>query len=111
MTQLVLDLRDLVTPDYEPEATLAEKFAAFHEANPHVAEALEALTKQWFAAGHRRASMDAVMHRLRWESGLQTRGDVYRLNNSWAAFYSRLILDRHPEWAGRIQTRRSAADR
>jgi hypothetical protein len=35
---------------------------------------------------------------------------VYRLNNSWSAFYSRVLLDRRPEWTGRIQTRRSMAD-
>lgn len=108
--QLALDLSPLTTPEYDAGASLADRFAAFHASNPHVAVAIEALTEQWFAAGHKRASMDAVMHRLRWESGLQTHGDVYRLNNSWAAFYSRLMLERHPEWTGRIQTRKACAD-
>jgi len=108
--QLALDLSPLTEPDYSPTATLAERFAEFHRCNPHVADALESLAEQWFAAGHGRASMDAMMHRLRWESGIQTRGDVYRLNNSWTAFYSRLLLDRRPEWTGRIATRRSLAD-
>jgi hypothetical protein len=105
-----LELFPIVEPTYDEEMSLPDRFAAFHEHNPHVADALEHLTEQWFAAGHKRASMDAVMHRLRWESGIQTHGDVYRLNNSWSAFYSRVLLDRRPEWTGRIQTRRSMAD-
>lgn len=39
--QLALPLGDLITPDYEPEATLADRFEAFHAANPHVADALQ----------------------------------------------------------------------
>ena len=108
--QLELDLAELVVPDYTPEMTLAERFAEFNSRNPHVADALEALAEQWLAAGHKRASMDALMHRLRWESGIQTHGDVYQLNNSWCAFYVRLLIERRPEWAEAFQTRRSQAD-
>ena len=110
MSAAQLELFPIVEPTYAPEATLAERFAAFHAQNPHVADALEVLAGQWLAAGHKRASMDALMHRLRWESGIQTRGDVWRLNNSWTAFYVRLLIERRPEWAEAFQTRRSQAD-
>ena len=44
MTQLALDLPAITQPDYAPELSLAERFALFHESNPHVADALEALS-------------------------------------------------------------------
>jgi hypothetical protein len=109
MTQLALTFPDLITPEYEPEMTLADRFAAFHASNPHVADALEHLAAQWLAR-HERVGMKALFERLRWESGIRTEGSAYVLNNSWTAFYSRLLLDRRPEWAGRITTRRALAD-
>lgn len=103
-TQLSLVLPDLVTPDYSPELTLAQRFEAFHGANPHVAHALEALAGQWMHRNER-ASIAALFERLRWESGIQTHGDAYRLNNSYRAFYVRLLIDRRPEWADAFETR------
>jgi hypothetical protein len=110
MTQLALEFPDLVTPDYEPEMTLADKFAAFHAANPHVADALEHLAEEWFAAGNQRIGVKALFERLRWEAGVRTAAsDGYVLNNNHTAFYGRLLLDRHPEWAGRIAVREQRA--
>lgn len=108
-TQLELTFADLVTPDYEPEATLAERFQTFHESNPHVADALEALAAQWLAR-HERVGMKALWERLRWESGIRTDGKPYALNNNWPSFYARLLIARRPEWVDRIQTRKACAD-
>ena len=110
MTQLALDLSPIIEPDYTPGLTLAERFTVFHEANPHVARALEALAAQWLAAGHSKVGMKALVERLRWEAGIATQGSEYRINNSHVAFYARLLLDRRPEWAGAIETRRALAD-
>lgn len=104
MTQLALDLQPLITPDHEPESSIQDRFDAFHDANPHVANALEALADQWLA-NHPRVGMKALFERLRWESGIQTRGDVWRLNNSFTALYGRLLIQRRPEWADAINTR------
>ena len=107
--QLTLPLAPLVEPDYTPELTIAERFAAFHAANPHVADALEALAAEWLAH-HRKVGVKALVERLRWESGIQTHGDAYRINNVFTAHYARLLIDRRPEWADRIETRALRAD-
>jgi hypothetical protein len=103
-TQLSLVLPELVAPDYSPELTLSERFALFHEQNPHVAHALEVLAGQWLARNDR-ASIAALFERLRWESGIATEGDAYRLNNSYRAFYVRLLIERRPEWANKFEVR------
>ena len=107
---LALDLSPLTEPDYTPTMSLADRFAAFHEQNPHVADALEALADQWLATGHSKVGMKALAERVRWESGIQTTGEPWRINNSHVAFYARLLIERRPEWADAIETRRAQAD-
>jgi hypothetical protein len=107
---LELDLRDLVTPEYSEVMSLADRFAAFHSSNPHVADALERLAEQWLAAGNSKVGMKSLVERLRWESGIQTTGSAWRINNSHVSFYSRLLIERRPEWADRIETRKALAD-
>jgi len=98
------DLLPLSEPAYAKGLSWAERFEIFHAANPHVAKALEALAGQWLQR-HKRASVKALFERLRWESGLQTHGEAYRLNNSFTAFYARLLIERRPEWADAFEIR------
>lgn len=105
MTDTLFDLAPLTEPDYAPDLTITERFDAFHEANPHVADALETLAEQWFAAGRPKVGVKALVERLRWEAGIQTVGDPYRINNVFTAHYARLLIARRPEWADRIETR------
>lgn len=109
MTAEQLTLAEITVPDYAEHLTLAERFAEFHRVNPHVADALEALAEQWLAR-HRRVGMKALVERLRWETGIRTEGGAWRINNSHVAFYARLLIDRRPEWADCIETRRAQAD-
>lgn len=104
----LFDLAPIVTPDYAPHLTLAEQFQAFHEQNPHVADALETLAAQWLAR-HDHVGMKALYERLRWETGIRTEGDVWRLNNNHTAFYARLLIERRPEWAEAFRLREQKA--
>ena len=105
-----LELFPIVEPTYDEEMSLRDRFDAFNAQNPHVADALEILAAQWLAAGNRKVGMKALVERLRWESGIRTQGDGYVLNNSYTAFYARLLIARRPEWADAISTRRAMAD-
>lgn len=107
--QLALEFPDLITPDYEPQMSLADRFAAFHAANPRVADVLESLAEQWLAR-HDKVGMKSLAEQVRWSSGMHTTGEPWRINNSHVAFYARLLLTRRPEWTGRIETRRALAD-
>lgn len=111
MTQLALELPGITTPAYEPTMTLAERFQLWHRTNPHVADLLERLAEQWFAAGNVKCSAKALTERARWEGGLVTQGDTWKINNSFVAFYARLLVERRPEWSGRFEfrTQRAAA--
>lgn len=110
MTQLALNLSPLTEPDYSPDLTIAERFSLFHAENPHVADALEVLAEQWLAT-HSHVGMKALLERLRWESGIQTAGDAYRLNNNYTAHYARLLIERRPEWSEAFALRTCRTER
>ena len=102
--QLALTLSPLVEPDYTPDLTIGQRFELFNRANPHVADALESLAAQWLAR-HAHVGMKALYERLRWESGIRTDGNPYRLNNDFTALYSRLLIERRPEWSEAFRLR------
>jgi hypothetical protein len=103
--QLTFDLSEIVVPDYAPDLTIAERFDAWHSANPWVYDALVSLVRDWLAAGHERVGIKQMFEVLRWSYGRSTVGDTFKCNNDFTSRYARLILMRHPEWAGAIEVR------
>ena len=91
----------------ERPLTLAERFEAFHAANPHVLVEFESLCEQVIATGRRKIGAKTLAEVLRWRYWLTTDDPTshYRLNNNHTAFYARLILERHPEWDGLFELR------
>jgi hypothetical protein len=103
----LLDLLDVKSP--------AQKFLEFHRDNPHVYRCIEdAIERALEANGGRviRTSIDYFVHYARWHGVTITTtadGD-FKIANQFTPFYSRLLLERHPEWAGLFETRKSVAD-
>lgn len=88
----------VVTPDAMPEATIQERFEAFHAANPWVLTFLEGRTREWLASGRSRLGIGMLTELLRWEYGRQTTGDVFKISNDYRSRYVRLMIQRNPEW-------------
>lgn len=76
---------------YDACETIADKFEAFHRANPHVLTALFGAAEAMRAAGLKRWNIKGAFETLRFHAALQTRGDNYKLNNYYTAYYSRLM--------------------
>lgn len=104
MTQLALDLSPLVTPDYEPDATIQERYEAWIAANSWVLEAMEKLVARWLCSGHARVGMKQMWEVVRWQYG-ETTGSTFKANNDFTSRVARDLLARHPEWADAIETR------
>lgn len=100
--QPLFDVAPLVRPT---GATIQERFESFHSQNPWVAVALERLAREWLNHGHSRVGAKMLIERLRWEYGVRTRGDAFRLNNTLTSRYVRLLIQRNPEWADAFETR------
>ncbi len=107
--QLGLFDAPIVQPPMIRGATLAERFEAFHRLNPHVYAAIERQALRLVAQGERRIGVKAIAEDLR-RGRLATTGDDWRINNSWPAFYARMLIAKHPQLDGIIEMRRSLAD-
>ena len=95
MTTL-LDLIDVIMP---PAATPQEKFERFHSANPIVYLKLQELTEQMVERGRQRIGIGMLFEVLRWNFYLRADPEEdFKLDNNYRAFYSRLLMERHPEW-------------
>lgn len=99
-------------PEMVHTATLRERFESFHALNPRVYEALEGMAAMMVARGRKRISVKMCVEVLRWNYYLQTTDPTspYKVNNSFAAFYARLMLRRHPGWDGLFELRSSEGD-
>ena len=86
------------------DATIQQRFEAFHEANPHVYSRLLLMTRNLHRLGRERVGIATLYEALRYET-LTTTGDHYRLNNSFRSHYARLIMETHPDLAGMFLTR------
>lgn len=108
--QALLPFGPLVRPRLPKGASIADRFAAFHAANPHVYDGLRVLALDLLRAGVRRFGVGLLYERLRWERAIRTGGDTFTLNNDFRALYARLLVDDVPSLAGalRMRQRRTA---
>ena len=50
------------------------------------------------------------MHRVRWETGIETKGDEYKVNNNYISAYARMFERVYPEHQGFFRKRSSKYD-
>jgi hypothetical protein len=101
----LFDLQPTVTPKYAKEATIQERFEAFHTQNPQVYQALRQISLQMRGRGVQHFGMKALFELLRFDFAMQTRGEDYKLCNSYTSRYARLLMEQEPELQGFFSTR------
>lgn len=102
-----VDWQPVTQPENAGE-TIDEQFQAFHRANPHIYRILRALAMDYRRAGHDHCGIKMLYEVLRYQSGIYTRGDAYKLNNNYTSRYARLLMKQEPELAGFFETRELA---
>lgn len=91
--------------------TLAEKFEEFHNENPHVYRALVKLARRWVRqTGTRKLAIKTLYERARWEIVITTNDADFKMNNSYTAFYARLIMAQERDLRRIFDLRASEAD-
>lgn len=104
------DLFEYAAGRRRPQSNLERDFEEFHRAKPGVYRLFDRFTREVIVAGFRRYSADAIMHRVRWHTHIET-GDVeFKLNNNYVAYYARLWMRDNPRYAGFFETRRVKGD-
>lgn len=87
------------------KSQLEEKFQEFHAKNPHVYDNLVRLAEDLKARGHRKIGIQMLFEVIRWQSMLKTTDKDFKLNNNYAAYYARLIMDRNVHLDGFFEIR------
>lgn len=96
-------------PDDEG-ASIQAQFEEFHRLNPWVLRALEALTTDYLKRGATRVGIGMLFEVLRWRYVAATEGDEFRLNNNYRSRYTRLLIERHPDWEHLFEVRALRTD-
>lgn len=86
---------------------VVEKFFTFHNENPKIYDLFEKFAYQLRAAGREYYGAKSIIERIRWHTGVETKGDDFRINNNHAPCYARLLMIRKPEFLGFLKTRKS----
>jgi hypothetical protein len=89
-----------------PANPIEARFWEFHDENPRVYRLFDRFTRQAIARGHDHLSADMVMHRIRWESAVETTDGEFKVNNNYSAYYGRLWMRENPGFAGFFRTRK-----
>ena len=92
----------------EPEATMDDRFRAFHEANPHIYDNLRRLALDLVANGRSHYGIGSLFEVLRWHYELSTDSD-FKLNNNYRACYARLLMQEEPRLSGFFRCRKRKA--
>lgn len=88
----------------------ADRFRDYHEANPEIYRQLRRFALEARAAGAQRLSINLLFERLRWFTTVEAKGDPFKVNNTFRAWYARLLMQNEPDLAGVFETRKAEAD-
>lgn len=90
-----------------PVTELERRFADFHRSNPGIYAEIERKALQLANVGERkRIGIAEIVEDIRYDYRATSKGDAFKINNSWRAFYSRLLLHRNSSLASLIGVRK-----
>jgi len=89
----------------KPKTELFQNFRKFHLDNPKVYELFKKFAFEVIRKGHKNFSADAIMHRVRWETNIETTDQEFKICNDHIAYYSRLFMAEYPQCDGFFRTK------
>lgn len=90
-----------------PGQSIEAQFLAFHEANPHVYNALRELALDMRRRGSPKIGMKMLFEVLRWQYFMTTEdaNSDFKINNNYAPYYARILMDNEPQLVGAFEVR------
>ncbi len=89
---------------------LAEKFETFDRENPKVWELFDRYAHELLEKGITHWSADNILHKIRFETAIETNDPNYKINNNYSAFYARKFVRIYPIHKDFFEFRKSKAD-
>ncbi len=90
--------------------TLKEKFELYHKENPYIYHQFRYYTLRVIQSGFKNFGSQMIIEKIRWETGVVSKNSDFKINNDYAAFYSRMFMLEYPNYEGYFRLRRSIAD-
>lgn len=87
------------------QGKIYNRFMKFHEANPEVYRIFSRITEEAKRRGFQHIGAQFVGEVIRWETGVQTTGDVFKMCNDYLAYYARMLMEDHEEYKGFFRLR------
>jgi len=86
---------------------LQKEFESFHTNNPHVYVLFKKYTFEAINRGFQHYSSDAVLHRIRWHTSVETDDpEGFKINNNHTAYYARMFMAEFPRYTGFFRNRK-----
>lgn len=82
------------------------EFVKFAGDNPHVRVLFERFAMEGIMSGRDNFGARMVWERIRWYTDIETTDLIFKVNNNFIAYYSRLFMIEHPEHGSFFRTRR-----
>jgi hypothetical protein len=92
-----------------PGTDLERRFARWAKDNPDVLAEFERRAIRLHESGQRRIGVKQIAEVIRYYAAVESRGDRFKVNNSYTSLLARWLIHRHPELADAIETRRRVA--
>lgn len=100
MQQLLFDIK----------SDLYKKFIEYDIENPEVYSMFKKFTFDVISSGYHNCGSQMIIERIRWESIVIAKNDKFKINNNYAAFYSRKFMQEYPLHNNFFRIRSSCAD-
>jgi len=86
--------------------TIREGFKEFDKANPHVYREFEKQAIIAIQKGRKKISAKMLVNWIRWNEFLRTSDENFKINDAYHSYYSRLFIEKHPEYDGVFELRK-----
>ncbi len=89
---------------------LRERFDDYHKNNPEVYDLFRRYTLQAIQSGYKHFGSQMIIEKIRWQTAIVKGDHDFKINNDFAAFYSRMFTMEYPSYSDYFRTRKSVAD-
>lgn len=92
-------IRQELIDTYKAPAVMADIFLAYHQKYPEIWKHFERLSLMVWNTGRRKYGAQTIVHNIRWHVEIENRGEDFKINNEFIAYYARVFLIKYPEAA------------
>ena len=93
------------------ETTEQTMFEVFDEKNPQIWELFKKYAHALVRRGITHWSADNILHKIRFETAVKGKGDTFKINNNYSAYYARKFMKTYPMYDGFFELRKSKLDK